>query len=331
MSKYELEMVNCPLCNSSDHKIFIKNAKELYNNMDEYFNVCKCLKCNHHFTNPRPTKATISYFYPDAAGYYQPSAPQESEGFGHEVYKKILNSFYGYKLESRANILLAILAFILKRRNIAIGHMPAFKDGGKLLDIGCSYGNYLFKMKQLGWDVYGTEINDKAVKYAKESLGLQNVETLFFEGTAFPNDFFDVVNMNMVLEHVYDPNAIIQRVNRVLKRGGQVMISVPDISGFESTFYREYSYGLQVPEHLQHFSPKTIRLLLENNGFKVTKIIHQKFDRDFVASAGYMKNQLLNRILHNKLIRKVFVKPFVLLLSLLGKTSRMSIYAVKGP
>jgi len=133
----------------------------------------------------------------------------------------------------------------------------------------------------------------------------------------------------MVLEHVYNPNLTMQKIYKILKPNGQVMISVPDIYGFESLFYKQYAYGLQVPEHLHHFSPNTIRYLLNNNGFKVEKILHQNVDRDLVASAGYMKNKLLSKLLSNKFFRKTFVKVFVLFLALIGKTSRMSIYARK--
>ena len=329
MLKYDFELINCPLCNSSEYNVYIENAKELYNDMDEYFNVCKCNKCEHIFTNPRPTKGTIDYFYPDKAGYYQPVDYQEHSGLKYEIYKKILNIFYGYKLKTNINSIFATLVYILKKRYIQSSHIARFKERGKLLDIGCSYGSYLKKMQFLGWDVYGTEINKEAVKYAKENLNLDNIKNSFFEDTNFKKDFFDVVNMNMVLEHVYEPELTVKKIYGILKLNGQLMISVPDISGFESLFYKQYAYGLQVPEHLHHFSPKTIKQLLENNGFKVEKIIHQNIDRDLVSSAGYMKNKILSKILSNKFVRKTFVKLFISFLALIGKTSRMSIYARK--
>ena len=63
------------------------------------------------------------------------------------------------------------------------------------------------------------------------------------------------------------------------------------------------------------------------NGFVIKKIIHYSFDGDMVASAQYLKNNLFARILANRIIRTLAVKPFVL--AVLGKTSRMSIYATK--
>jgi len=328
MDKYNLENINCPLCNSNRSTIYIKNAKELYNDMDEYFNVERCEDCGHYFTNPRPTMDTIEYFYPDSAGYYQPNKYKEKSGWSYEVYKKILNIFYGYNLNTNSNDIIARIIYLLKKRTIEVSHIPKYIENGKLLDIGCSYGNYLKKMETLGWEVYGTEINEKAVEYANEKLKL-DVDNIFFEENQYVDSFFDIVNMNMVVEHIYEPNNTIKEVARILKNNGQLMLSVPDISGFESTFYKQYAYGLQVPEHLQHFTPRTITILLEQNGFKVEKIVHQNFDRDLVASAGYMKNKLLSKILDNKFVRKTVVKLFVTILANIGKTSRMSIYARK--
>lgn len=330
MKKYDLELINCPLCHSASYSIYIKNAKELYNNLDEYFNVCRCNQCEHFFTNPRPTIKSIAYFYPDNAGYYNPSTYIEPKGFQYRVYKQILNVLYGYQLQTDVSTVVAYSVYFFKQRQIKVSHLPEFIEDGKLLDIGCSYGNYLKKMQTLGWKhLYGTEINENAVTYACEKLHLNNVQKSFFEESDFSRDFFDVVNMNMVLEHVFNPNITMQKVNKILKPNGQLMISVPDISGFESRFYKQYFYGLQVPEHLHHFSPKTITELLEKHGFIVEKIVHQNFDRDFVASSGYMKNKLLSKVLSNKIIRKTFVKLFVFILANMGKTSRMSIYARK--
>ena len=329
MSNYHIETINCPLCSSSEYKIFIKQAKELYNDMDEYFDVCKCAKCEHIFTNPRPTQDTIKYFYPDTAGYYKPHTYKRKKGFQYEVYKKILNIFYGYHLETKVNKLLAIIIFLLKKRQLEVSNIPTFKEDGKLLEIGSSYGYYLKDKELLGWEVYGIELNTKAVEYAKNELKIKNIQSNFFEEVKFQSNYFDVVNMNMVLEHVYNPNFVINKINNILKHNGELMISVPDISGFEANFYRQYAYTLQVPEHLHHFTPKTITKLLEDNGFIVEKIIHQNFDRDIVTSSGYMPNKKLAKFLHNKFIRKTFIKFFVSFLALVGKTSRMNIYARK--
>lgn len=326
---YDLETVNCPICNSGDYKIYVEGAKELYNNFDEYFDVCKCSKCGHLFTNPRPTAETIKYFYPDTAGYYKPVKYEEEKSYKYEVYKGVLNRYYGYRLDAKVNAFIVMFMRLFRNNSIKVSHMPHFIQNGKLLDIGCSYGAYLKKMKSLGWNVYGTEINEKAADYAINNQGIKNIEKCFFEKSKYEDNYFDVINMNMCLEHVYDLNKTIKKTKDYLKRNGQLLISVPDITGFEAKVYKQYAYTLQVPQHLNHFSPESIRMLLEKHGYRVENIVHHSFDRDLVASAGYMKNKQLSKVLTNPFVRKTIIKAFVLFLSRIGKTSRMSIYARK--
>jgi 2-polyprenyl-3-methyl-5-hydroxy-6-metoxy-1,4-benzoquinol methylase len=185
-------------------------------------------------------------------------------------------------------------------------------------------------MKHYGWDVYGTEINENAVINATEKLDLKNIKLGRFEDITWNQNFFDIVHMSMVLEHLHDPLRSLHLVHSVLKPKGQLILSVPDISGIEAKLYKDKCYSLHVPQHLSHFSPETIKLILNKNGFRVKKIIHQSFDRDLVSSAEYLNNKLLSRVLHNSLIRKTIVQPVVVFLSFIGKTSRMSVFAEKS-
>ncbi len=330
--EYKLQKVDCPFCHSSGYDVYIKGAKELYNNTGEIFDVVKCRDCSFIYTNPRPTKETMNYFYPDSAGYYQPALDDgiNSDSFKGRILGSILKHCFNYEVDASYGAFVAqLLKFLLSRKDILL-RIPKFVKGGRLLDIGCSWGGYLSQMQDYGWDVYGTEINENAVKYAHEKLGLENIRQGFFEDLSWEQDFFDAVNMNMVLEHLYDPDENLRLVNSAMKQNGQLIIVVPDISGVEARLYKDKAYTLQVPQHLNHFSPKTITNFLNKAGFNVEKIVHHQFDRDLVASADYLKNKLLSKILHNRLVRKSFVKMAVALLALFEKTSRMSVYAKKS-
>jgi ubiquinone/menaquinone biosynthesis C-methylase UbiE len=135
--------------------------------------------------------------------------------------------------------------------------------------------------------------------------------------------------MRTVLEHLPSPSQAIEKAARMLKNGGELVIITSDFSGFEASVYKKYHYGLQVPCHLYHFTPKTIKNYLKKYGFKIKYLIHHKFDRDLVASANYLRNagklKWLAPSLQNKVIRKTGVKLFINLLSFFGKTSRMTV------
>ena len=123
-----------------------------------------------------------------------------------------------------------------------------------------------------------------------------------------------------------------KKIRTLLKSKGVLIIIIPDFNGFESKLFRKYAYTLQLPTHLTHFTPKTIKKYLINSEFNNIKIFHQDFDRDLIAPLSYMKRDNITTIfsiMSNKFIRKTIVKIFIKILSLLGKTSRMTIYMKK--
>jgi 2-polyprenyl-3-methyl-5-hydroxy-6-metoxy-1,4-benzoquinol methylase len=332
--KYDLETVPCALCGSDRHDVYFPRAKELYNGFDEYFDVVRCHECGFVFTNPRPTAATIGCFYPDSAQYYQPKEKRVTAGnWSRKRWKKALQQSvlarrFGYELR-RLPSLVDFLPGLLWRNKLRLAHVPSCVPNGRLLDIGCAWGGYLWRMQELGWEVYGIELNATAARYAREELGLANVRSGSFADLDFPDGSFDVVHMSMVLEHLYNPAEALHRINKLLCSDGQFILSVPDISGFEARLFKDKCYTLQVPQHLSHFSPETMTRFLRQAGFAVEEILHQRAKKDFLQSAEYLDNKSLASILKSPLVKGAVLGPLVGFLAALGKTSRMSIFARK--
>lgn len=328
---YELETINCPFCDKNDYKIYIKDARELYNGLGDKFNVVQCDYCQFIYTNPRPTRDTIKYFYPNESGYYLPQdeVNNKKQKLRNLLLNSVLKYEYGYNLEPVLPKYLSKLIHLFFGHKIDCMHVPTYKNNGVLLDIGCSWGHYLKRMSSLGWKTYGTEMNFKAYKYATDKFNLKNINNGFFEDFSWKKNFFDVVHMSMVLEHVYNPKEILKKIHRCLKSDGEFILSVPDISGLEFKIYKHNAYGLQVPQHLSHFSSRNIKKFFSANGFTINKIKHHSFDRDMVASLNYGNRNLLKKFVHNKLFRNSVLKLFIFILSRFGMTSRMSIYAKK--
>lgn len=329
---YKLETVCCPLCDSKEYNIFLSDAKELYIGTKELFSVVRCKKCRHYFTNPRPTKETIKYFYPDTSGYYIPSEESHSRSnFRQKIFYYFLYKYRNYPTGKKSIIfdIFCSFIFLFFSRRFDLMHIPQYVDRGRLLDIGCSWGGYLSQIKSFGWDVYGTEINKKAASYAMHKIGADKIQNVFFEDSIYEDNFFDAVNISMVLEHTYNPAFFLEKLNRITKSSAQIMISVPNISGFEMRLYKTRCYALQVPQHLQHFNEYSLKELLYHKGFKIEKIVFHNNDRDLVASSNYISQKWIKYFLHNGLIRRSFIKSFVMLLSVLGFTSRMTFYVRK--
>jgi len=141
------------------------------------------------------------------------------------------------------------------------------KKGGKLLDIGCANGFFLDEARRRGWEVDGIEVSSWAVEYARKKLNL-NVREGFIEKELFPDDFFDVIVMLDVLEHLPDPKSVLIEARRILKGDGILYISTPNISSLVSKILRAKWWGIN-KFHLYYFSKHTFEKMLDACGFKV--------------------------------------------------------------
>jgi 2-polyprenyl-3-methyl-5-hydroxy-6-metoxy-1,4-benzoquinol methylase len=140
------------------------------------------------------------------------------------------------------------------------------KRSGSILDIGCSSGSFLSTMSGGAWKLYGIELEPSMAHQARAATG---AEVFVGEVTdaEFPNEFFDVITCFDVLEHVYDPRHVLARAFEWLKPGGILYIVAPNINSWESRLFGGYWYGLELPRHLFHFSPRSLRHVAKAVGF----------------------------------------------------------------
>jgi 2-polyprenyl-3-methyl-5-hydroxy-6-metoxy-1,4-benzoquinol methylase len=137
---------------------------------------------------------------------------------------------------------------------------------GALLDIGPNIGTCLALARTRGWDTYGIEINAEAARYCREQRGL-NVTSGALEGHTYPENSFDMILMGDVIEHLRDPLDLMQVVQRILKPGGALIISTPNIAQRAGRVLQ-----IKPEEHLYYFSPATITNLLRKAGLDVVGV-----------------------------------------------------------
>lgn len=146
---------------------------------------------------------------------------------------------------------------------------------GKLLDIGCGRGLFLYTMRKEGWDVKGVEFNDDVARSALAAYGV-DVRAGRFRDAGFATEEFDVITINHVLEHVERPAEMITECRRVLKRGGLLVVAVPNIASLQASAGKEGWFHLDPPYHLTHFSEEGLSRLLKRNSFTIVTI--RRFD-----------------------------------------------------
>lgn len=147
---------------------------------------------------------------------------------------------------------------------------------GRLLDIGCSKGYFLEAAQASGWQATGVEVNRHAIE-AAQARGL-DVRHGGLAEQAFEAACFDAIALFDVLEHADDPRALLAGCRRLLRPGGLLAVTTPDVGGLVP----RVTYGLFAltlgawghptpPGHLVEFSRRTLRRALGETGFEVVR------------------------------------------------------------
>jgi len=196
----------------------------------------------------------------------------------------------------------------------------------KILDIGSSFGGFLSIAKEYGFDPYGIEISDYSRNYSTKLLGEDRIFKNFLG--KFESEFFDVITMIELIEHLDDPKKYIIECYKVLKKNGILVIQTADMNGLQAK--REgINYHYFIPYHLHFFPAATLTEKLKEIGFSNVKIFRPvefgllpkllKSRRDFKSWKDYFK---WFRITFYHLKGYIHFKNFSL-------TSSMVIYARK--
>ena len=154
----------------------------------------------------------------------------------------------------------------LRAAKSQLGLIKNYKNGTTLLDVGCGEGFFLFNASKAGYTTKGIDISQDAAEYARREFGL-NVEAKPFKELQFPENYFDVVTLWQVLEHVPYPLIVLKEVHRILKPGGLLATSTPDIEGIMAKIFRRKWWNLR-RLHINQFTAKTLADMLNRAGFK---------------------------------------------------------------
>jgi len=143
--------------------------------------------------------------------------------------------------------------------------------GTNLLDIGCAQGFFLFSASKAGYTAEGVEVSQDAAEYARREFGL-NVEAEPFEEVAFGEAHFDVVTLWQVLEHVPHPLTMLKEVRRILRPGGLVVVSTPNIGGIPAKVLKKKWWDIK-RLHINQFATSTLTNVLRNAGFRNISLV----------------------------------------------------------
>ena len=192
-----------------------------------------------------------------------------------------------------------------------------YKQSGAILDLGCSSGSFLSGLGQ-GWELHGIDMSAESASKAKRLCGADIFIGDILDARFAPGSF-DVITCFHVFEHLYQPKLVLEKISEWLKPGGIFYVMVPNIDSAGARIFRSYWYALELPRHLFHFSPQSLRYLAQSVGLEVASLTthrevfieystHYIVD-EFAKKVGWSRGCLAETPSHGipfRIVRKLF-------------------------
>lgn len=147
--------------------------------------------------------------------------------------------------------------------------IPNFRDK-RLLEIGSYYGHFLNYSRELGFIVTGLDPDVNLATIARKRFNLKIIDK-FLDQANIAEDSFDVVAMFHVIEHINDPLAEMQKINKVIKNGGVFVAETPRYDTFWFKLLKEHERSV-IPEHFTFFTKKSFSQMVTKAGFEIIQL-----------------------------------------------------------
>jgi SAM-dependent methyltransferase len=253
----------CGACGSSELEVWLASARDYITGAE--FSVRRCIRCGLAHTDPEPK--SMDRYYP--ARYRQ---------YGGATLKT-LRALYDWRVR---------------------GWMRYLPKPGRALEVGCGDGWMLRALREHGWHVVGSERSAEGARVAATASG---IPTFVGDLDALRESRFNLVIFFQVLEHLSDPLEALKKGADLLQPGGVMVVAVPNAASWQARTFGRFWFHLDVPRHLQHFSPDSLSHAFKKVELRVvrTRTVSPEHDpygvlQSFLNSLGFRQN-LMTKIL----------------------------------
>ena len=323
-------VTDCPVCGSKKN-VFWSTASDLLMQVsNQSFEYSRCNECSSLYMSLRPIEQDIEVFY--SSNYHPYNHSNESKSSVElNIWsrcklklKAIVRAFVNSKVGC---VLKGYLYFDITKYYNQLDHQKVF------VDFGCGAGKTLDKLRLQGSRTVGVDFSPVAVATIKKN----NHEAYLVDDfwVNFLDESADFVRMNHVVEHLYQPHNVLNKLAKKIKSKGVLHIAVPNPDGISSLVFKNNWHGLDCPRHVILYPPNTLKQVLEKQGFKNFKVIHETITKDFVrsigywlASKGYCNLEKVNDLMHIKWLAVIFWIP-AKFAAIAGRADRFHIVCYK--
>lgn len=267
-----LNMPDCPVCGRAGRAAYAGLTDRIFGAQGRW-NMRSCLGdgCGAYWLDPRPATDELVHLY---ANYYTHGDESRRTG-ARRLYDRLLRAFQKTHFRLAPSVtdrfIYGLLMFHPGRRYAALAACMGIPPlpGGRLLEVGCGDGAKLVALGELGWTTEGIDFDPGAVARA-QSRGLE-VKVGGLEEQGYADASFDAVVSTHVVEHVADVRAMFVEALRVLKPGGHFVAYTPNAAGMGHRLFGRHWRGLEIPRHLQIFTPAALARLARDAGYEVER------------------------------------------------------------
>jgi SAM-dependent methyltransferase len=222
---------------------------------DELFTIELCQSCGVAQTVPRPPDKDMGKYYPSV---YYPIGD-----FDNERYLRTIGRYQAEKVA------------LLKME----------KQRGRVLDVGCGAGYFVREALKAGFAAEGVEFSADAAAFGRRQWNLP-ITVGDAQSVSHADGAFDAITLWHVLEHLPHPAEMLGTVQRLLRDDGVLILAVPNFASLQARVFKGRWYHLEVPRHLYHFDPVSLRALLSRKGFRVDRERHDSTEHNWAGILG---------------------------------------------
>lgn len=284
---------NCVLCGLEGETLYAGLTDPLYD-APGVWNLKRCPECGLIWLDPMPRAEDLGKAY--RACYYTHSDVGRRRRRFAGLYEAIENGYLRSRLGYSKGVgpawwgVLSPLARLYVSGRSCVESSAMYlraHPGGKLLEIGFGDGSMLARLRDLGWDVEGLDVDSVCVDAARER-GL-TVRQGDLAGQDYPDESFDCVIMRHVQEHVPEPLEFLRECRRILKSGGTLVSVMPNAASWEHRRFGSEWVALEPPRHLFLFGPESLKRAAVMSGFSINRL----FSNANTAWASWIRNVML--------------------------------------